>query len=149
MSNLTTRFAARMFKRAADSHGKTTLDSEGLGDKCLRWSGLEYVAQKSSTVITVDSPERTPDGMLALESATQGALQEACTKLEDQALTRGSHNPDQVMGEAHLEAAADPSFLARLTIASSHMGRISNKIMLSSFVQSMEWDRPLVNTPNP
>ena len=57
MSSLTTRFSARMHKRAADAHGETTPRSEGLGDKRPRWSGLEEEDQKSPAVIAMDSPK--------------------------------------------------------------------------------------------
>ena len=57
-----------------DSQGSPTPSSEGPSDKCLRLSGPKEEAQKSSAVIIVDSPERAPNGMLALEGAAQGAL---------------------------------------------------------------------------
>ena len=69
--------------------------------------------------------------------------------LENRAPAGGSHNVDQVVGEAHSEDVADPSFLARLTMAGPHRAMMLDRILLSSFVQPMEWDRPLVDTPNP
>ena len=51
------------------------------------------------------------------------------------------------MGEAPLETASDPSFLARLAMASPHKARMLDRIVLSSFVKPMEWDRPSVDTP--
>ena len=126
---------------------KTTLGSEGLGDKRPRWSGPKEEAQKRLIVIVVDSPERAPDSMLALEGAAQGALQEACATLEDRALAGGSPNTDQVVVEAPSEAATDPLFLARLAMVDPRKARMPDRIVLRSFVQMMEWDRPSVDTP--
>ena len=41
MSSRAVRLAARMHKRAMDSHNETTPDSEGPGDKLSRRFGLE------------------------------------------------------------------------------------------------------------
>ena len=83
MSSLAAEFASQMRKQVVDAHGESTPSSEGPSDKCSRLSSLEEEAQKSPTVIVVDSPEQVPDDMLALESLAQGALQEACATLED------------------------------------------------------------------
>ena len=58
-----------MLKWAAEVQGETYPCSEGPGNKRLRRSSPEEEAQKSSTVIVVDSPEQAPDSMLALEGA--------------------------------------------------------------------------------
>ena len=84
--------------------------------------------------------------MLALEGTAQGALQEACATLEDRTPVKGSHNAAQVEGEAPSEATTDPSFLNRLVMANPCKVRMLDRIVLSSFVQPMEWDRPSVDT---
>ena len=68
------------------------------------------------TVIDVDSPERAPDGLLALGGFAQGALNKASATLEDLALIGGFPSADQVLGEAHSEATTDRAFLARLAM---------------------------------
>ena len=80
------------------------------------------MAQKSSIVIVVDSFERAPDGILDLEGTAQ------------------------VVGEAPSEVTADLAFLARLVMAGPHRMRMPNRIVLSSYVQPMEWDRPSMDT---
>ena len=85
-------------------------------------------------IIVVDSLEQAPEVMLALEGATQGALQEAYATREDQGLTGGSPNTDQVMGEAFSEAAVDLAFLARLAKVSLNKARMPERIVLSSYV---------------
>ena len=87
--------------------------------------------------------------MLALEGAAQGVLQEACATLENRALAEGSHNGDQVMGEAPSKEAVDQAFLTKHSKAGSRRAMMPNRIMLSSFVQSMEWDRPSMDIPTP
>ena len=129
-----------------NAHGETTPGFEGLGDKRPRRSGPKEEAQKSLTIIAVDSSERALEDMLALEGVAQGALQEACATLEDQAQAGGSPNTDQVVGEAPLEAAADLSFMARLAMVGPRRARMLDSIVLSFFVQPMEWDRLSVNT---
>ena len=57
MSNLTVGFFARMCKWAISAKGETTLGSEVPGDKSMKRSGPYEVAQKSPTVITMDSLE--------------------------------------------------------------------------------------------
>ena len=56
MSNLATRFTARMRKQAASSQGETTPGLEVPSGKRLKWFGLDEEAQNCLTVITVDSP---------------------------------------------------------------------------------------------
>ena len=70
--------------------------------------------------------------MLALEGTTQGALQEACATLKDQAPPGGSPKANQVVGEALSEVAVNPAFLARLAKVSPSRARIPEKIVLSS-----------------
>ena len=69
--------------------------------------------------------------------------------LENRALVEGSSNVDQVVGEAPSEVVVDPTFLARLAKVDPRRARMPNRIVLSSFVQLMERDRPSVDTPAP
>ena len=50
------------------------------------------------------------------------------------------------MGEAPSEIAVGPSFLAKLTMAGPRRARIPNRMVLGSYVQPMEWDRPSTDT---
>ena len=100
-------------------------------------------------VIAMDSPERAPDSVPALEGSTQVALKEAFTTLEDRALAGGSPDVDQVLGEAPSEMASDLAFLARLTMVRPCKARMVDRMVLSSYFQSMEWDRPFVDTSVP
>ena len=136
MSSLAAEFAARMRKQVVDAHGESTPSSEGLSDKCSRLSSPEEEAQKSPTVIVVDSPEQVPFGE-PRPGCSSGGLCNA----------GGSYNANQVVVEAPSEVAADSSFLARLSMAGLRRARMSDRIVLSSFVQLIEWDRPSVDTP--
>ena len=63
MSCLIARFATRMRKRATNTQGEATHGSDGSDGKHSRWSSSEEEAKKSPMVISVDSPERAPDGL--------------------------------------------------------------------------------------
>ena len=90
------------------------------------------MAQKSSAVIVMDSPEQAFDGVLALEGSAQGALKKAFATLEDQAPAGGSLDVKQVLGVAPSKAAADRAFLARLVIVGPNRARMVNIMVLSS-----------------
>ena len=68
---------------ASGAQGETTPGSEVSGGKCPKWSGLDEEAQKSLTVITVDSPKRVPNALSSLEGVFQEAFREASASLED------------------------------------------------------------------
>ena len=53
------------------------------------------------------------------------------------------------MREDLSEAATNPAFLARLAKAGPHRARIPKRIVLSSYVELMEQDRPLMDTLAP
>ena len=57
MSGLVSGFVARMRKRAASAQGETSLGSEVLGGKRPKLSSPNKEAQKSPTVINVDSSD--------------------------------------------------------------------------------------------
>ena len=69
MSSLAVGFVELMHKRAASAQGETTPGSKVCGEKRSRWSGPDEKAQKSPTVITMDSPKQASDALPALEGA--------------------------------------------------------------------------------
>ena len=89
MSSLVVGFVIRMRKRATSAQGETTPGFEVSGEKRPKWSGLDEEVQKSSTVVTVDSPEQASGALLALKGASQEASKEACASLEDGVPTKG------------------------------------------------------------
>ena len=69
VSSLTAGFAEQMRKEAASAQRETASGSKGPDYKRSKWSGPNEEVQKSSSVIIVDSLERAPDALPALESA--------------------------------------------------------------------------------
>ena len=134
MSSLAIGFVAPMCKRAASAQGETTPGSEVSGGKHPKRFGPDEEAQKSSPVIIVDSPERASDALPALEGASQDASKETYALLEDVVPTGGSPNADGVMGEVASEIAVGLSFLARLANAGPCRPRMSNQLVLGSYV---------------
>ena len=63
----------RMHKWVASAQVDTTLGFEVSGEKHPNWFGLDEEAQKSPTVITIDSLERASDVLPTLEGASQDA----------------------------------------------------------------------------
>ena len=63
--------------------------------------------------------------------------------------SRGPPNATGVEGEAHSEIATGPSFSARLANANPRRPRLLERLMLSSYVQPQEWDRPWANMVAP
>ena len=61
-----------MGKRVASAQGEATPVSEGSEDKLFKQSGPAKKVKISPTVISVDSPERTPGALLALEGDALG-----------------------------------------------------------------------------
>ena len=77
MSGLVSGFAARMSKRAASAQGEIAPSFEALGRKHPKLSGPDEEAQKSSTIINVDSLDRAFDAQPTLEGSPQDAFKEA------------------------------------------------------------------------
>ena len=146
MSSLVTGFAAPMRKRVASAQGETTPDSDVPGGKRPKWSGPDEEAQKSPTVITVDSSERAYDALPALEGAAQDASREACPSLEDGTLVGGPPNADQVVNEApFVGTTIGLPLLARrscLATFGARKARLPDRLVLGSYVKPMEWARP-------
>ena len=61
MSGLVSSFAARMSKQAASAQGETAPSFEAPGRKHPKLSGPDEEAQKSPTIINVDSLDRAFD----------------------------------------------------------------------------------------
>ena len=61
MSGLVSGFTARMRKRAASAHGETALGAGVPGEKRPKLTDLDEEAQKSLTIINMDSPDRAFD----------------------------------------------------------------------------------------
>ena len=72
------------------------------GDKCSKQSGSDGEAEDTLDVITVDSPDRASDALLALEGAAQEAPREPYASLEDGIPDKGPPNADRAIGEARL-----------------------------------------------
>ena len=83
MSSLIARFVARMRKRAASAQGETVPCFEVYGGKRPKWFGLDEEAQKSLTVITMDSLEQASNALPSLDCASQDESGEACASLQN------------------------------------------------------------------
>ena len=94
MSSLADGFSVQMLKRTASAQGETTLGFEVYGEKCLKWSGPDEEARKSSAIIFMDSLEQSSDALLTLKGASQDASQESCASLEDEVPSGGFPNID-------------------------------------------------------
>ena len=69
MTSLVSSFPGRIRKRAASAQGVTAFDAELHGVKLLKLTCPDEEAQKSPTIINMDSPGRAFDTQLALEGA--------------------------------------------------------------------------------
>ena len=106
MYGLAIRFVVRMRKRVVGSEGETTPKS---GGKRLRRSSPNEGAQKDWAMISVDSPDRTPNNQPALE----GTLNEASASLKKGILTGGPPNVDEIREKAPSRVDAAPMLLPR------------------------------------
>ena len=114
MSGLVSGFVERMRKRGASAQGEIALGYELPCGKHSKLSDPDEEAQKSSTVINVDSIDRAFDAQSTLEGALEDASREACASLENGITAGGSPNAEGVVAEALLEVATDLSFSTRL-----------------------------------
>ena len=64
-------------------------------------------------------------------------------------LRRGPLDTDGIVGEALSEIAVGPLFSARLANASPRRPRMSNRLVLGSYVMLQEWDCPSMDTVAP
>ena len=67
MSSLVSGFATRMHKQEATAKGETTLGAEVPGKKRPKLTDPDEEAQKSLTIINMDSLDRAFDAYLTLE----------------------------------------------------------------------------------
>ena len=145
MSSLAAEFAAQMRKRAASSQRETTPGSEVSSEKLPKRLGLDEEAQKSPAVIVVNSPKRASNVLPALEGATQDASREACASLEDGAPAEGLPNIDRAVSEAPTtKTTISPPLQTRRPKV-----RLLDRLRQGSYVELMEWSRPLVDPPAP
>ena len=101
-------------KRAASTQGETTPSSEGPDGKCLKPASPVEEVQINPTMISVDSPDRAPGALPAMEGDAQGASRETCTLKEDGALARDPPLSEEVTREVlPIEEASDPPPRAR------------------------------------
>ena len=92
-----------MYAQAScERSGETTLVFEVLGRKRSKRSGLDELAQKSPTVIIVDSLEQASDALSAFKGAAQNVAKEACASLDDEDPTGGLPKADGAVSEALL-----------------------------------------------
>ena len=104
-------------------------------------------------MISVDSLERAPNVLLALEGDARGASREACASLENGAPTRELPLADEVTNEAlPIEKAGGLSPKARwpsLSLFGARKTRPPDKLILGSYVKPLEWSRPSADAPTP
>ena len=97
-------------------------------------------------MISVDSPERTPSALLALEGDARGTSWEACASLENGALAGKPPLADKIAKEALLaEEAGGPPPRAKqpsLALSEARRTRPPNKVILGSYVKPLEWSSP-------
>ena len=118
----------------------TTPGSEVSGKKRPKQSSPNDEAHKSLTVITMDSPERAPDVMPALDGVSRDASKEACASLENGVPARRPPNAARVEREALSDIVVGSSFSARLANADPRRPRLPDWLMLSLYVLPQEWD---------
>ena len=123
MFGLVSSFSTKMRKRAARAQGETNLNTEASGGKRPQLIGLDEEAQKSLTVINVDSLERAFNAQSALEDTPYGASKKACTLPESGIPTKGSPGVERAVAKASLEVAAALSSLSRLASVGPHRPR--------------------------
>ena len=84
-----------------------------------------------------------------MEGVSQDASGEACALLEDGVSAGGPPDANGVVGEAPSEIATWLSFSTKLANASPRRLRMSNRLVLGSYVLSQEWDRPPADAVTP
>ena len=151
MSCLTAGFVVRIRKRVASAQIENAFGFGGLSGKRPKWSGPNQKAQKSPVVITLDSPERTLDALMALEGASQDTSKAACASLEDGAPAEGPPNADQAISESlAAETTIGPPLQTRrynLTIPDAHRANLPDRLMIGSYVKLIEQGSPSMDTP--
>ena len=138
MSSLVSSFSARMRKQAA-REGETPPSAEASGGKRPKLTGPNEEAQKSPEVINVDSLDRAFVAQSSLEGGPQDAPRKAYAPSDDGILAGGSPNAEGVVAKASLKVVAAPSFLTRLASSDPHRPRMSDRLLLSSYIPPQEW----------
>ena len=73
-------------KQSASTQEETTPSFEGPDGKCLKPASPTEEVQINPAMISVDSPDRAPGALSAMDGDAQGASRETCTLKEDGAL---------------------------------------------------------------
>ena len=103
MSGLIFDFAVRMRKNESSAQGLIAPGFEVPGGKRIMLTGLNEEAQKSPTVINVDSPDKAFNAQSNLEGSLQDAPREACAPPDDGIPAGGALGAKGVVAEALLE----------------------------------------------
>ena len=135
MSGLVVGFSMRMRKQVANAQGETFSSLKVLDDKCSKRSRLDEEVQADHAVITVDFPERLFEALSVVGGASQS---------KDETPARELPHVDEASIEASLSEAIDvPSPQARqVSLAVLCVWRALDRLVLSLYVEPMEWARP-------
>ena len=131
-----------MYKRVVSVQGEANPESEVLGGKRQKKSGLGGEVQESQAVVTLDSLERAFEAISTLEGAAQEPPGEAGKELEDGIPAGGPFDANRVAREAPSEITVGSSFLARLTNAGPRRARLPDRMGLDSYVPPQECGCP-------
>ena len=115
----------------------------------MKWCGLDEEAQESQAIITLDSPERASDAILALEGATQETSKEAYALLEYGSLARRPPDVNKVVGEALSKIVVGPSFSTRIAMVGLYKPRDLDILVLKSPIKPTTWDQPSADASVP
>ena len=148
MFGLVAGFAIRMHKRAANAREGTTPDLEVLGDKRSRPSRFDEV-QVDSAMIVVDTSDRVLKAPSAFGGVAQDASRNAYATLENEIQAKEFPRVDDASTEAsHIKATdAPPPRAKRARFVVDGVWRPPNRMMLSSYVEPMEWAKPTEDAP--
>ena len=151
MSGLVVGFAMQMHRRATNAQKGTTPGLEVSEDKRSRLFRSDEEIQADPAVIDVDSPERVLKALSSIGGASQDASRKACAALEDEIPTREFPHVDDVSIKALLiEATGAQLQLARwASFAIDGAQRPPDRLVLSLYVEPIEWVRPMEDVPAP
>ena len=99
-------------------------------------------------MIFLDAPKRAPGALPTLEGDALGVSREACALLEDRALVKEPPLNDELHAE---ELGGPPPRATRPSLAlfGARRTRPLDKMILSSYVKSLEWSHPVAGAPTP
>ena len=111
----------------------------------MKWSSPNEKAQKDSTIISVDAPDRASNDHPILE----GAPNEAGAPLEEGIPVEGPPDVDKIGEVAPLGVAAASMLLPRPTDTESRRKRPPDRVLLSTYVPPQERIHPLMGMVAP